>query len=567
MTHRVTPAAMNETPRSAQVDDSTTISDAEEEGQERRWDEPASQSQTMRAADDVNAITLVTAKHRHSYLGVASMSATLNAIFKLCPCVKHHLASRMGPSGEGSTLPDFASSNTRDAVSTNIAREQRCIEFYFDTVHGITPLLDEDDFRVTHAASHRQDRPWLALLNMVLALGSISSGSNTLHTHYYNQAQSYLGFDCLGSGNLESLQALCLLGGYYLHYVNSPNMAYAVLGAAHRMAIALGLHRDSIARHRDARSQEASRQQQATIELRRRIWWSLFCLDTWSGMTLGRPTCGRWNNDSMDTNLPTPSSPRDHLAASLISSSHFCLIVHRIQQRLAQFNRITLTEVEAYDQELQRWHENLPDDFRISSTSLPSLRVSRQFMSDRYLNSRMTLYRCLMLYEAHDMIKSGIIVQGSESITTISLSLAEEAIESITLHWSPSCFSVWSSTWYLFQACMVPLLTAAIATKATQMQPGASVAVLDRCHATLNKAQELFEELRPWMKSADRGPDVIAGLNEGVASQIRAFTHTTPDPSGFASSFVPCEEAFVEAGWESLLNDNDWLLDDSFYGF
>jgi hypothetical protein len=561
------PVVAGESSRSVQLDDSTTISDADEEGQERRWDEPTCQSHTMRAADDVNAVNLATEQHRRSYLGVASMSATLNAIFKLCPCTKHHLATRMGTSSEGSTFPESASSYNRDAVSTNLAREQRCIAFYFDTVHGITPLLDEADFRATYAAGIRQDKSWLALLNMVLALGSISSGSTSLHTHYYNQAQTHLGFDCLGSGNLESLQALCLLGGYYLHYVNSPNMAYAVLGAAHRMAIALGLHRDSVARHGDTRSQEASHQQRATIELRRRIWWSLFCLDTWSGMTLGRPTCGRWDSGTMDTKLPTSSLPHDHLTSSLISSSQFCLIVHHIQERLAQFNRITLAEVSAYDRELQKWHENLPEDFRISGTSLPSLRVARQFMNDRYLNSRMMLYRCLMLYDAHDMIKTGIAVHGCEPATTTGLSLAEEAIESITLHWSPSCFDVWSSTWYLFQACMVPLLSAAIATKAAQMQPGASVTILDRCHATLNKAQELFEELRPWMKSADRGPDVIAGLNEGLASQIRAFAVTMPPPDGYNTSYATCDDGFAEASWEALLNDNDWLLDDTFYGF
>lgn len=562
--HATTSNVSHDSSYQIQRDDSATISDADEEGRERRWDEPAPQSQTTRVADDVNAIDLATENERRSYLGVASMSATLNAIFKLCPCTKHHLATRRGTSSEGTTISNAASSHSRDPVSTNLAREQRCIAFYFDTVHGITPLLNEEEFRATHAARQRQDRSWLALLNMVLALGAISSGSTFLHTHYYNQARCHMDFDCLGSGNLESLQALCLLGGYYLHYVNSPNMAYAVLGAAHRMAIALGLHRESISRQGHSQSQEASHHPCDMVDLRRRIWWSLFCLDTWSGMTLGRPTCGRWDSGTMDTKLPTLSSPPDPLITSLTASTQFCLIVHQIQERLAQFNRITLVEVSAYDQELQRWYEILAKDFRTSNQSLPSLRAAWQFMNDRYLNSRMTLYRCLMLYSAQDMIKSGIAVHGCELATTAGLLLAEEAIEIITLHWTPSCFSVWSSTWYLFQACMVPLLCAAIATKAAQLQPGASTAILDRCHATLNKAQEQFEELRPWMKSADRGPDVIAGLNEGLASQIRVFAAEMPDPHGSADSLNTCDDWFPEASWEALLADNDWLLDDTF---
>lgn len=545
------------------------MSDAEEEAQERRWDELASQSETIRAADDINAITLATEDHRRSYLGVASMSATFNAIFKLCPRTKHHLATHLGPAGESSMLPHSTSPSTRDVVSTNLSREQRCISFYFDTAHGITPLLDEDDFRATYAAGERKDNSWLALLNMVLALGSISSGSTSLHAHYYNQTRSYLGFDCLGSGNMESLQALCLLGGYYLHYVNSPNMAYAVLGAAHRMAIALGLHRDPVPRPSGSQPGEASPKQRTTIELRRRVWWSLFCLDTWSGMTLGRPTCGRWDSDTMDTKLPTLSTSHDHLTNSLISSSHFCLIVHRMQERLAQFRRITLPEVLAYDQELQRWHDSLPENFHISSTSLPSFRVSRQFMSDRYLNARMMMYRILMLYDAHDMLKTGNAAHWREEVTTTGLSLAEEAIETITLHWSPSCFSVWSSTWYLFQACMVPLLSVSIATKVSQLTPATPMnLLLDSCRATLIKAQELFEELRPWMKSADRGPDVISGLQEGVfAHASLRVDATATDADGPSGSWPTGDGELAEPDWNSLLTDYEWLLDDTLYGF
>ena len=561
--HATALVVSNDSSYQVQRDDLTTISDTEE-GQERRWDEPTPQSQNMHIADDVNALDMATENQRRSYLGVASMSATLNAIFKLCPCTRHHLATRQGTTGRVTATSNAVSSNSIAPVSTNLAREQRYIAFYFDTVHGITPLLNEEDFCATHAAGQRQDRSWLALLNMVLALGAISSGSGSLHTYYYNQARCNMGFDCLGSGNLESLQALCLLGGYYLHYVNSPNMAYAVLGAAHRMAIALGLHRESASSNADSQSKEASNRPCNIVEQRRRIWWSLFCLDTWSGMTLGRPTCGRWDSGTMDTELPTLPSPPDFIISSLIASTRFCLIVHQIQERLAQFNRITLAEVSAYDQELQRWHEISAVNFRTSTQSMPSLKIAWQFMNDRYLNSRMTLYRCLVLYDAHDMIQTGIAVHGCELAMTVGLALAEEAIETITLNWIPSCFSVWSSTWYLFQACMVPLLCAAITTKAAQLQPGASTAILDRCHATLNKAQEQFEEIRPWMKSADRGPDVIAGLNEGLASQIRVFAAEMPDPHGFGDSSHVCDEWLSEASWKALLADNEWLLDDTF---
>lgn len=108
------------------------------------------------------------------------------------------------------------------------------------------------------------------------------------HINFYNRAKEHLGLDSFGSSHLETLQALALMGGYYLHYINRPNMANAVTGAALRMACALGLHRETSV---DPSNLDGDSLQS---ELRRRTWWSLFCLDTWASTTLGRPSLGRW---------------------------------------------------------------------------------------------------------------------------------------------------------------------------------------------------------------------------------------------------------------------------------
>ncbi|KAK1593901.1 uncharacterized protein LY79DRAFT_551241 [Colletotrichum navitas] len=215
---------------------------------------------------------------------------------------------------------------------------------------------------------------------MVCTLGSVASGSDSLHVHYYKQARAHLDIDSLGSGNMESLQALCLLGGYYLHYRNSPNMAYAGLGAAHRVAIALGLHRKPVPR--------------------RRTWWSLFCLDTWASMTLGRPTCDRWDGSTMDTLLPSSLLPDDHVAASLRASCLFCHICDRIQHRFAQHARSPAQEALAFDRELREWHASLPEYMRDPANSPPRLTMARELMRNRYLSVLLILSRCFLPYLA-----------------------------------------------------------------------------------------------------------------------------------------------------------------------
>ena len=115
---------------------------------------------------------------------------------------------------------------------------------------------------------------------------------------------------------------------------------------------------------------------------------------------------------------------------------------------------------------------------------------------------------------------------------------------------------------------MVPLLSVSLATKASQLKPDVPITLLDSCRASLNKAQELFGELRPWMKSADRGPDVISGLQEGVfAHASPRVDATTTDAYAPSSSWATGDEGLAESGWESLLTDYEWLLDDTLYGF
>jgi hypothetical protein len=85
--------------------------------------------------------------------------------------------------------------------------------------------------------------------------------------------------ESLGAGHLETVQAFAILGGSYLHYLNKPNLASVITGAALRMAVALGLHLEPSQKLEDL-SDDARLQ----FETRRRTWWCLFCFDTWVGL-------------------------------------------------------------------------------------------------------------------------------------------------------------------------------------------------------------------------------------------------------------------------------------------
>lgn len=262
---------------------------------------------------------------------------------------------------------------------------------YFAHVHGIVPLLDEVHFRDLWRRGQRCDRPWLALLNMVLVLGALAFVDERSSHMYYLRAQQYLDFELLATGCLESLQALCLLGGLYLHLRNAPNMAYTVMGMAYRIAIGLGLHRmPAAAAGGEDKDRDVSSGGPWRPQVRQRIWWSLFCLDTWGAMNLGRPTLGRWEPRAMTVpRLSAMGDTEDAYSLSLDCASAFCLVATKIQQRLAQPAPMRTDEVLLFDAQVQSWHRSVPSVLLSVEQCPPPLRLAQRISSYRYFNLRL----------------------------------------------------------------------------------------------------------------------------------------------------------------------------------
>lgn len=265
--------------------------------QNSQWDEERRDKDPLPAeADDVNALSLTMDKQAASYLGASSVKVALTVMLQIQPQLQGFLASQPSPDASSdenarSSVPLFRAVSKSSKGQSPISwtyKGQALVDAYFKRVHVLTPMLDEASFRKHYNEGRRCDAPWLSLVNMVFATSSIMStpSNNLSHIKYYNQAIEHIHLSAFGSSNIETIHALALLGGYYLHYINRPNMANAIIGAILRMATALGLHREPLP--------EEPHSDVALLETRRRTWWTLFCLDTWGTTTLGRPSFGRW---------------------------------------------------------------------------------------------------------------------------------------------------------------------------------------------------------------------------------------------------------------------------------
>lgn len=249
-----------------------------------------------------------------SYLGVTSIKAAFLVMLKVAPALRSFLAPPSNGHSKQLSVSNHPTPRPGSSVKPTLSpipwssEGQTLIDAYFNRVQIFVPLLEEPSFRADYLGGRRNDPPWLALLNMVFSMGSIVANKSDDHSHvtFYNNAKDHLGIDTFGSGQLETLQAFILMGGYYLHYINRPNMANAILGAALRMACAMGLHRESPSEPGNANT--------AMIEQRRRTWWSLFCLDTWASTTLGRPSMGRWGPG---ISIHAPEGTRDPVSTKV----------------------------------------------------------------------------------------------------------------------------------------------------------------------------------------------------------------------------------------------------------
>ncbi|KAE8151464.1 fungal-specific transcription factor domain-containing protein [Aspergillus avenaceus] len=487
-------------------------------------------------SDDVNALSL-SSRQPSSYLGVSSINAVLKVVLCLDPGAFSYFshppattASRdtaMGFTPESQSWPVPGAQQPMTPPQRHRAlTESELLDAYFTYFQPFVPMLDEQSFRETYHTGYRKDDRWIALLNVVFALGSIAAcpSEDMTHTIYAQRCKSFLNLESLGSSHVETIQALGLLGGHYLHYVSQPNLAYSLMGAALRMAAALGLHKEF------ADAQDGSyKQTVASTDLKRRVWWSLFCLDTWGCMTLGRPSMGRFG-PTITVKLPQYRERGSVLdILPLLENVRFCKIATQIQEILASAPLTRHHEMSHFDSQLLEWYENLPYILKDHEPCSESIAITRTVMKWRYYNQRMLIYRPTLL--SYAMRRVPYIALRSEERTAIERcrQIAEATIQDISSTAQSHQMSGWSAVWLIFQAVMVPLLGLFL-NDSTTNDPRATIS---SCQSQVEMAMLVLARLERWSPTARRTLDAVSRILEA------SKRGPSPNEAGISNSFYP----------------------------
>ncbi|KAL4784910.1 fungal-specific transcription factor domain-containing protein [Aspergillus varians] len=462
------------------------------------------EDQTVHISDDVNALSL-TARHPTSYLGVSSIQAALKVIAWLHPELEAHFSGALFRDRSGQAL-----STTEPRTQPT---ETEMLDAYFVSFHPFAPLLDESAFRMTYLAGSRKDDQWLTLLNIVLSLGSIAAAGSDDHTHrvYFERSMSYLNLYSLGNPSLEVVQALGLIGGWYCHYISQPNLGYSLMGASLRMAVTSGLQREPYDSHAAMDPTRAAFQ-----DLRRRIWWSLACLETWGHETLGRPGMDCFG-PSITVNPPRVDKGNYLDILPLTENIRYVKIASKIQDSLAALPTLSPTEMHDLDLQLVQWWENLPAVLKDYEPCPKPLYAVRTVMRWRFHNQRILLHRPVLLNYAMRRVPFMAIRAEERAAIQKCHKAAELCIRDISMTAELNQVIGWNAVWLSFQAAMVPLILLSTTTSSDDNDTDDnSRPSFNSCKTQVETAILTLDRMRAYGRTAERSHAVITRIFETI---------------------------------------------------
>ncbi|CAG7920829.1 unnamed protein product [Penicillium olsonii] len=198
----------------------------------------------------------------------------------------------------------------------------KLVETYFHTVHPLFPILGKvvflNQYRTFYSnPSLRPGRRWLAVLNVVFAIATRHGNLTNQpqldygeHSVYFARAWKLSGSNVLlDHPDLQQTQVEGLVA-FYLLSVGQVNRSWRTAGTAIRSAMAMGLNLRS----------ETGSITHSSRELRYRVWWALFLLDTTLCEITGRPPITKHIFCSMPLPVPFPEEDiEDERVVQLVS--------------------------------------------------------------------------------------------------------------------------------------------------------------------------------------------------------------------------------------------------------
>lgn len=292
------------------------------------------------------------------------------------------------------------------------------VDSFFVNTHALVEVFDERAFLEKMDRCYSDplsvDHIFLCHLNLVFAIGlsfaTPESGTreaeiiDSLKANYPDQSEIFflnaksinnpvIGFE---DADLWSIQALILMA-LYLLLRSRRNPAFAYIGMAVRTAYTLGLHREETLIVFPAEQQV----------VRRNLWRSLFVLDRFLSMSLGRPMAIADEECSGEVLNPSSSlysapllDSDQYCTAGLEAAVRSCHVMGLILKKVYLQRKISTKLAQELADQCRRWPENLSPALHWRQASRQDRRQAIAILhtNQAYCHSIILLTRPFFLY-------------------------------------------------------------------------------------------------------------------------------------------------------------------------
>jgi hypothetical protein len=260
---------------------------------------------------------------------------------------------------------------------------ERLLQGYFKHISTLWPLLRSRDVRTLHMCRRQmKDAFSCATLHLVYACGgrfleTTGETGDFQSEQHYNASNAYID-EVLQLHDIRSVQVLLLLAIYSLRSPKSPG-AWSFIGLAMRLSIDLGFHRRG----------RPTIENLSLLEMRKRVFWSCYCLDRQISIILGRPFAV--SDRDIDAELPSdvdeseedPTVLRmaiERIGESAVRSTSMSCFIHICRLRILESNiqqniyrvdepDVDISEIDKFLNQLDAWKSAIPQDAQQSSSS------------------------------------------------------------------------------------------------------------------------------------------------------------------------------------------------------
>ncbi|KAH7124330.1 fungal-specific transcription factor domain-containing protein [Dactylonectria macrodidyma] len=293
------------------------------------------------------------------------------------------------PPGQSPPPPGLNAQALGDQVGIDEELEAHLLELYFTWDQPWAQHVDEALFRESREVNGRYFSP--LLLNCILASGSRYSDRvevrsdpndpNTAGRIFLETAEILLFFD-VKRPSITTIQSLAILGSVYVAF-GQDAVGWLHAGMADRLVLDMGLHLDS------GSLVSSNRMTSEEAELRRQLYWSLYCVDKLAAGYTGR-ICTMLDSQAAVSTPKIPNhaqqgDPRHNLytiSPSLLVSLHAALIklsqiLEKILLNLYAPKKLTLSDQRKnfFDScllALKSWLYGLSTNLKPVSAGLPN---------------------------------------------------------------------------------------------------------------------------------------------------------------------------------------------------